>query len=49
MVADHPTAGTFINDGTVSKTGGTGTSSIGNGITLNNTGNGTIRGRLRDD
>ena len=35
-----PDGGSFINDGILSKTGGTGTSSsIGNGITLNNSGN----------
>ncbi len=33
-----PAGGTFVNAGTLSKTGGTGTSTIGSGITLNNTG-----------
>ena len=33
-----PDGGTFINEGTLSKTGGAGTSSINSGITLNNTG-----------
>ena len=33
-----PAGGTFVNDGTLSKTTGTGTSNVGNGITLTNTG-----------
>jgi len=33
-----PDGGTFVNAGTLSKTGGTGTSSINSGITLNDTG-----------
>ena len=33
-----PDGGAFINEGTLSKTGGTGASTIASGITLNNTG-----------
>ena len=41
VIQDHggtPDGGTFINEGTLSKTGGTGNSTIGSGITLNETG-----------
>ena len=33
-----PAGGTFVNEGTLSKTGGTGTSTIGGGVTLTDTG-----------
>ena len=33
-----PNGGTFINDGSLAKTGGSGTSALGGSITLNNTG-----------